>query len=137
MFIIEFLLYDMLNDVSDAMLSHLTWICQDRTTTHMKRLTCSSQPLIQGSYGMSTASEMMLWLVNSFFCHFNGFLIIPKPFTHSFPHADIYLLLAPNLLHQLIKGVFKDHLVTWVSKYLVHVHGKSAGLKIIDDIDHW
>ncbi|KAH8980296.1 hypothetical protein EDB86DRAFT_2835417 [Lactarius hatsudake] len=35
------------------------------------------------------------------------------PFTHSFPRADIHELLAPDLLHQVIKGVFKDHLVAW------------------------
>ncbi|KAF8261681.1 hypothetical protein EI94DRAFT_1475434, partial [Lactarius quietus] len=33
------------------------------------------------------------------------------PYTSSFPCADIHKLLSPDLLHQLIKGVFKDHLV--------------------------
>ncbi|KAF8802194.1 hypothetical protein BYT27DRAFT_7226532 [Phlegmacium glaucopus] len=37
------------------------------------------------------------------------------PFTHDFPRADIYKILTPDLLHQVIKGTFKDHLVTWVA----------------------
>ncbi|KAG2053883.1 hypothetical protein BDR06DRAFT_1051613 [Suillus hirtellus] len=36
------------------------------------------------------------------------------PFTNDFPRADIHELLAPDLLHQLIKGAYKDHLVDWV-----------------------
>ncbi|PBK74578.1 hypothetical protein ARMSODRAFT_985796 [Armillaria solidipes] len=36
------------------------------------------------------------------------------PFTHGFPHADIHELLSPDLLHQVIKGTFKDHLVMWI-----------------------
>ncbi|KAI6004187.1 hypothetical protein EDD15DRAFT_2385241 [Pisolithus albus] len=36
------------------------------------------------------------------------------PFTHDFLHANIYELIAPDLLHQIIKGAFKDHLVEWV-----------------------
>ncbi|TFK58074.1 hypothetical protein BDN72DRAFT_782546, partial [Pluteus cervinus] len=57
------------------------------------------------------------------------------PFTYSFPRADIHQLLAPDLLHQVIKGVFKDHLVTWINKYLVAVHGEAHALEIIQDID--
>ncbi|THG93464.1 hypothetical protein EW026_g7783 [Hermanssonia centrifuga] len=57
------------------------------------------------------------------------------PFTNDFPNADIHELLAPDLLHQLIKGTFKDHLVTWVGEYLVIKHGAPAANKIMDDID--
>ncbi|KAG1780646.1 hypothetical protein EV702DRAFT_1177861 [Suillus placidus] len=46
------------------------------------------------------------------------------PFTNDFPRADIHELLLFDLLHQLIKGAFKDHLVDWVAKYLM------------SDIDH-
>ncbi|KAH8977242.1 hypothetical protein EDB86DRAFT_3092823 [Lactarius hatsudake] len=58
------------------------------------------------------------------------------PFTYSFPRADIHELLAPDLLHQLIKGVFKDHLVEWVLEYLHLEHGETVALDIIGDIDH-
>ncbi|KAI9429150.1 hypothetical protein BJY52DRAFT_1353967 [Lactarius psammicola] len=57
------------------------------------------------------------------------------PFTCSFPRADIHELLAPDLLHQLIKGVFKDHLVEWVLEYLHLKHGEKGALEIIEDID--
>ncbi|KAI0004449.1 hypothetical protein BJV74DRAFT_875685 [Russula compacta] len=33
------------------------------------------------------------------------------PFTHGFPSADIHKLLTPDLLHQVIKGTFKDHII--------------------------
>lgn len=59
-----------------------------------------------------------------------------EPFTHSFSHANIHMLLAPDLLHQLIKGVFKDHLVTWVNSYLHLQHSKKWAQEIIEDIDH-
>ncbi|TFK63944.1 hypothetical protein BDN72DRAFT_291432 [Pluteus cervinus] len=57
------------------------------------------------------------------------------PYTHQFPRADIHELITPDLLHQIIKGVFKDHLVTWVSEYLVQRHGEAQALEIIKDID--
>ncbi|KAF7372792.1 hypothetical protein MSAN_00485000 [Mycena sanguinolenta] len=57
------------------------------------------------------------------------------PFTTDFPRADIHELLSPDLLHQVIKGTFKDHLVTWVNEYLYLEHGEKRALEIIQDID--
>ncbi|KZP19656.1 hypothetical protein FIBSPDRAFT_911331 [Athelia psychrophila] len=57
------------------------------------------------------------------------------PFTHDFPRADIHELLSPDLLHQVIKGTFKDHIMAWVNDYLIQEHGETDGKAIIDDID--
>ncbi|EIW76371.1 hypothetical protein CONPUDRAFT_130963 [Coniophora puteana RWD-64-598 SS2] len=58
-----------------------------------------------------------------------------RPFMHSFPRADIHQLLAPDLLHQVIKGTFKDHVVEWVNQYILLEYGRVEGEAIIDDID--
>ncbi|KAJ7016290.1 hypothetical protein C8F04DRAFT_1215764 [Mycena alexandri] len=57
------------------------------------------------------------------------------PFTNGFPRADIHELICSDLLHQVIKGTFKDHLVTWVNEYLVLHYGEKRALEIIQDID--
>ncbi|KAH9031196.1 hypothetical protein EDB85DRAFT_2074138 [Lactarius pseudohatsudake] len=57
------------------------------------------------------------------------------PFTNDFPRADIYESLSPDLLHQIIKGSFKDHLVKWTCKYIATIYTKSRADEILDDID--
>ncbi|KAH9991215.1 hypothetical protein BJV74DRAFT_795951 [Russula compacta] len=58
------------------------------------------------------------------------------PFTHGFPQADIHKLLTPDLLHQVIKGTFKDHIVMWVNQYFLKVHRDACTNEIIANIDH-
>ena len=60
---------------------------------------------------------------------------ISQPFTEAFPRAEIYELLSPDLLHQLIKGTFKDHLVQWVIDYIGQIHTARNAKRIKDLID--
>ena len=58
-----------------------------------------------------------------------------KPFTYNFPWADVHEILTPDLLHQVIKGTFKDHLVEWVMEWLIMENGEARANEILDDID--
>ncbi|KAG2127265.1 uncharacterized protein EDB93DRAFT_1257087 [Suillus bovinus] len=57
------------------------------------------------------------------------------PFTNDFPRVDIHELLSPDILHQIIKGTFKDHLVDWVGEYLLITHSTHHAAEIMNDID--
>ncbi|KAG2147840.1 uncharacterized protein EDB93DRAFT_1103923 [Suillus bovinus] len=57
------------------------------------------------------------------------------PFTNGFPRVDIHKFLSPDILHQIIKGTFKDHLVDWVGEYLLITHGTRHAAEIMDNID--
>ncbi|KAL4067268.1 hypothetical protein V8B97DRAFT_2025113 [Scleroderma yunnanense] len=59
------------------------------------------------------------------------------PFMNDFLHVDIHQMLSQDIHHQLIKGGFKDHLVDWVEKYLIHIHRTVRAEKVLDEIDQW
>ena len=57
------------------------------------------------------------------------------PFSCDFPRADIHELISSDLLHQAIKGTFKDHLVDWVRGWLEMTYEKAEADRIMDEID--
>ncbi|KAF9489415.1 hypothetical protein BDN71DRAFT_1490935 [Pleurotus eryngii] len=57
------------------------------------------------------------------------------PFTSAFPRADIHEMLSMDLLHQVIKGTYKDHLVEWVVDYINAKNLPADAARILADID--
>ncbi|KAK7685478.1 hypothetical protein QCA50_011342 [Cerrena zonata] len=75
-----------------------------------------------------TYNPAILW-------HTWGVVADVVPFTENFPRADIHELLTPDLLHQMIKGTFKDHLVSWIEEYVSLTNTPSEAKRIMDVID--
>jgi len=84
---------------------------------------------------MIMESLEILWCVVFVQSLLNYLIYVKQPFTTAFPRADIHELLSPDLLHQIIKGTFKDHLVDWVEQYIHDTYPKSQADKILADID--
>ncbi|KDQ16594.1 hypothetical protein BOTBODRAFT_54024 [Botryobasidium botryosum FD-172 SS1] len=101
---------------------------------------CTANPSdLDGSPACARCRELTDLLATHFGAKFlwetYGIVIDVVPFTNDFPRADVHRMICPDLLHQLVKGTFFNHIVLWITEYLVRMHGSARAAVILDDID--
>jgi hypothetical protein len=103
-------------------------------SVHMCLLQNSSMlpEIIQRWPGIILGSFVMFWYVGIEVSS-SELADIDKPFTASFPCANIHKLLALDLLHQIIKGTFKDHLIKWITLFINTNFDKSS--EVLTELD--
>ena len=67
------------------------------------------QTLAMDTYRHSDAEVLVFHAA----CRTSGLKPVYHPFWESLPHADIFLSITPDILHQLLQGVMK-HLIGWI-----------------------
>ena len=46
-------------------------------------------------------------------------------------------MISQDLLHQVIKDTFKDHLVTCIVDYIQYANTEGEARCLLDELDHW
>ena len=54
-------------------------------------------------------------------------------FADAYVGCNIYASMNVDQLHQLLKGVFKDHIWEWMVAFLKHIYGTKKALELIDE----
>jgi hypothetical protein len=103
-----------------------------RELTQCIKDTYSHDPdLMWDAFGIAPGVTVILKTIQSIFDAYSTL----QPFTDYFPRADIHELISPDILHQVIKGTFKDHLVEWVLNYIKTHHSAHEAHIQIDELD--